>query len=194
MIRLLPQWPGDLSGQIRYDQIPPTVTRGLGCAEHDWLSLSGHVLSPQGLGSCLHVLGFGGGGILSGGGPAHRDVISDYPDPRQDSQACSAAKSGPPCTVAHQAPLSMGFSRQEYWNGLPCPPLGDLPDPGIEPTSPAWQADSLPLSHLGSLRQDPHIIFSLPCKLLLLYKCVTIVLWFSFLWLKTVLLQDCFIF
>ena len=37
------------------------------------------------------------------------------------------------CTVAHQAPLSMGFSRQEYWSGLPCPPPGHLPDPGIEP-------------------------------------------------------------
>ena len=35
-------------------------------------------------------------------------------------------------TVAHQAPLSMGFSRQEYWSGLPCPPLGDLPDTGID--------------------------------------------------------------
>ena len=38
-------------------------------------------------------------------------------------------------TIAHQAPLSMGFSRQEYWSALPCPPLGDLPNPGIEPTS-----------------------------------------------------------
>ena len=38
-------------------------------------------------------------------------------------------------TVAHQAPLSMGFSRQEYWSGLPCPPPGDLPHPGIEPMS-----------------------------------------------------------
>ena len=37
--------------------------------------------------------------------------------------------------VAHQAPLSMGFSRREYWSGLPCPPPGDLPDPGIEPAS-----------------------------------------------------------
>ena len=37
-------------------------------------------------------------------------------------------------TVAHQAPLSMRFSRQEYWTGLPCPPPGDLPNPGIEPT------------------------------------------------------------
>ena len=37
-------------------------------------------------------------------------------------------------TVAHQAPLSMGFSRQEYWSGLPCPPPGDLPNPGTEPT------------------------------------------------------------
>ena len=48
-----------------------------------------------------------------------------------------------PWTVAHQAPLSMGFSRQEYWSGLPFPSLGDLPDPGIEPRSPALQADSL---------------------------------------------------
>ena len=38
-------------------------------------------------------------------------------------------------TTARQAPLSTGFSRQEYWSGLPCPPPGDLPDPGIEPTS-----------------------------------------------------------
>ena len=46
-------------------------------------------------------------------------------------------------TVAPQAPLFMGFSRLEYWSGLPCPPPGDLPDPGIEPRSPALQADSL---------------------------------------------------
>ena len=45
-----------------------------------------------------------------------------------------------PRTVAHQAPLSMGFSRQEYWSGLPFPSPGDLPDPGIEPRSPALQA------------------------------------------------------
>ena len=42
-----------------------------------------------------------------------------------------------PWTVAHQAPLSMGFSRQEYWSGLPFPSPGDLPHPGIEPESPA---------------------------------------------------------
>ena len=42
-----------------------------------------------------------------------------------------------PWTVAHQASLSMGFPRQEYWSGLSFPPLGDFPDPGIEPTSPA---------------------------------------------------------
>ena len=42
-----------------------------------------------------------------------------------------------PWTVAHQAPLSMGFPRQEYWSGLRFPPPGDLPNPGIEPASPA---------------------------------------------------------
>ena len=46
-------------------------------------------------------------------------------------------------TVAYQAPPSMGFSRQEYWSGLPFPSSGDLPDPGIEPRSPAFQADAL---------------------------------------------------
>ena len=49
-----------------------------------------------------------------------------------------------PWTAARQAPLSMGFSRQEHWSELPYPPPGDLPDPGIEPRSPALQADSLP--------------------------------------------------
>ena len=56
-----------------------------------------------------------------------------------------------PQTVACQAPLSMGFSRQEYWSGLPFPPPGNLPDSGIEPTSPALQADFLSLSCQGSL-------------------------------------------
>ena len=46
-------------------------------------------------------------------------------------------------TVAHQAPPSMGFSRQEYWSGLPFPSPGDLPHPGIEPRSPALQEDAL---------------------------------------------------
>ena len=48
-----------------------------------------------------------------------------------------------PWTVAHQAPPSIGFSRQEYWSGLPFPSPGDLPDPGIEPRSPALQAAAL---------------------------------------------------
>ena len=47
-------------------------------------------------------------------------------------------------TVAHQARLSIGFSRQEYWSGLPFPSPGDLPDPGIEPRSPTLQAGALP--------------------------------------------------
>ena len=54
-----------------------------------------------------------------------------------------------PWTVACQAPPSMGFSRQEYWSGLPFPSPGDLPDPGIEPGSPALQADSLPTELRG---------------------------------------------
>ena len=48
-----------------------------------------------------------------------------------------------PWTVAYQAPPSMGFSRQEYWSGLPFPSPGDLPDPGIEPVSSALEGDAL---------------------------------------------------
>ena len=66
-------------------------------------------------------------------------------------------------TVAHQAPPSMGFSRQEYWSGLPFPSPGDLSDPGIEPRSPTLQADALtsappgkPLNtRIQSLRKPP---------------------------------------
>ena len=47
-------------------------------------------------------------------------------------------------------PLSMGFPRQEYWSGLPFPSPGNLPNPGIKPESPAWQADSLPIEPPGN--------------------------------------------
>ena len=56
-------------------------------------------------------------------------------------------------TIACQAPLSIGFPRQEYWSVLPFPPSEDLPDPETEPSSPALQAGSLLLSHQGS----PHL-------------------------------------
>ena len=56
-----------------------------------------------------------------------------------------------PWTVAHQAPLSMGFPRQECWNGLPFPSQRNLPNHGIKPVSPALKADSLLLRHLQSL-------------------------------------------
>ena len=53
-------------------------------------------------------------------------------------------------TVAYQSPQSMEFSRQKYWSGLPFPSLGDIPDPGIEPRSPALQADALPSEPPGN--------------------------------------------
>ena len=58
-----------------------------------------------------------------------------------------------PWTVAHQAPLSMKFSRQEYWSGLPFPSPGDLPDPGSEPRSPTLHADTL----LSESPGKPHL-------------------------------------
>ena len=60
-----------------------------------------------------------------------------------------------PWTVTHQAPPSVGFSRQEYWSGLPFPSPGDLPNPGIKPGSPALQVDTLPSEPPGK----PQIIF-----------------------------------
>ena len=65
--------------------------------------------------------------------------------------------SATPWTIAHQGPLSMGFSRQEYWSRLPLPSPRDLPDPGIEPGSPALQADSLPSEPLGKPLLVMHI-------------------------------------
>ena len=64
-----------------------------------------------------------------------------------------------PWTVAYQAPLSVGFSRQEYWSGLPFPSLGDLSDPGIEPGSPTLQADALPSEPLGKSPQVMKVFF-----------------------------------
>ena len=85
----------------------------------------GRLLWPQSLVSCVWVL-------------SHFKHAPLFATPLDCSQASSSA---------------MRFSRQEYWSGLPSPPLGDLSDPGIEPlslTAPALQVDSLPLSHRGS--------------------------------------------
>ena len=66
--------------------------------------------------------------------------------------------SAAPWTVVHPALLSMEFSRGEYWNGLPCPPPGDFPTPGIKPRSPALQADSSPAETPGK----PHLFIHRP--------------------------------
>ena len=63
-----------------------------------------------------------------------------------------------PWTIAYQAPLSMGFPRQECWSGLPFPSPGDLPDPGIEPGSPALQADALPSEPPGTMTMGRVVI------------------------------------
>ena len=60
-----------------------------------------------------------------------------------------------PWTVAYQAPPTMGFSRQEYWSGLPFPSPGDLPDPGIKPRSPTLQADALISEPPGKPKDGP---------------------------------------
>ena len=62
-------------------------------------------------------------------------------------------------TVALQTPLSMGFSRQEYWSGLPCPPPGDRPNPGIKPGSPALQADTREARYCTYMYSYMHLSF-----------------------------------
>ena len=91
-------------------------------------------IKPQG--RELGFLNFGGGG--GGGG-----------DGGLVAKSCLTLAT--PWTVAYKAPLSMGFSRQEYWSGLPFPSPGDLSNPGIKPGSPALQADSLPNELRGKL-------------------------------------------
>ena len=63
---------------------------------------------------------------------------------------CCVQLLGTPWTVAHQPPLSMGFSRKEYWSGLPFPPPGNLLNPGTKPRSPTLLVDYLPLNHQES--------------------------------------------
>ena len=72
-------------------------------------------------------------------------------------------------TVAHQATLSMGFSRQEYWSGLPFPSPGDLPDPGIKPRSPALQADALTSEPIRIHKW--YEVYTYIYTLLLLFRC-----------------------
>jgi len=86
--------------------------------------------------------------------------------------------SATPCTIARQAPLSTGFSRQEYWGGLPCPSPGDLPNLGIKPGSPALQANSLPSEPprkpnlIKERLKDHNTVRIILCKVFLHKKCL----------------------
>ena len=77
------------------------------------------------------------------------DSKDSYGSERESLDHSVMSDSATPWTMAHQAPLFMGFPRQEYWGGLPCPSPGDLLDPEKEPRSPALQADSLPAEPPG---------------------------------------------
>ena len=92
---------------------------------------------------------------------ARRVIMRNVLNKAQCLIAAAAAKSLQSCptlcdpwTVAHRAPPSMGFSRQEYWSGSPFPSPGDLPDPGIEPGSPTLQADTLTSAPPGKLQAN----------------------------------------
>ena len=90
------------------------------------------------------VAGKGSEGPAVGGGQVLRTEVV-FKDTCATNKSLSHVQLfSTPWTIARQAPLSMGFSRQEYWSGLPFPSPGDLPDSGIEPEFPAGQADPLP--------------------------------------------------
>ena len=81
-------------------------------------------------------------------GQVSRGSAGDYQaDERAGVPLCNPKDCGPPVSSAH------GISQAQYWSGMPCPPPGDLPDPGMElasPAAPALQVDTLPLRHQGS--------------------------------------------
>ena len=90
--------------------------------------------------------------------------VKNKPPTKQLSSLSRIRLSVTPWTVADQTPLSMGFSRQEYWSGLPFPSSGDLPHPGIEARSPALQADALPSKPPGIKLVSPPNLKSLGSK------------------------------
>ena len=77
------------------------------------------------------------------------NLLTAFENPGKTLNVTVVSDSATPWSVARQAHLSVGFSRQEYWSGLLCPPPGNLPHPGIEPWSPALQMDSLPAEPPG---------------------------------------------
>ena len=79
-----------------------------------------------------------------------------------------------PWVVAYQTPPSMGFSRQEYWSGLPFPSPGDLPDPGIEPRSPELEADALTSEPLSCAVLDWEYPQGKSCVTLNLFQCTSL--------------------
>ena len=89
-----------------------------------------------------------------------------------------------PWTVALQTPLSMGFSRQEYWSGLPFPFLGYLPDPGVEPRSPALQGDSLPTEPSRQFKYT-YTYLALSVSLVTLIHCTGVFIKIVCTWLLT---------
>ena len=99
-----------------------------------------------------------------------------------------------PWTVAHQAPLSLVFSRQEYWSGLPCPSQGDLSDLGLEPGSPALRADSLPSWGYSNTKWNKNIFKSLKMRIIwqmfLSIDPPQIVVWRQFLKFSVDLLKE----
>ena len=92
-----------------------------------------------------------------------------------------------PWTVASRAPLSMGFSRQEYWSGLPFPPPRDLSNPGIEPTSPALQVGSF-LPYPPRIRRPP-VLGTVSAQVLGWFDCKSLA-WFPWVIIFTPLINS----
>ena len=89
-------------------------------------------------------------------------------------------------TVAHQAPLSMGFSRQEHWRGLPCPPPGDLPNPGIEPTSPTLVGGF----YITSTTWEAPICVQIHTNTYIYIYEIYIYIYMKFIYMKFTILED----
>ena len=132
---------------------------------HNFLILS----SAKGHLCCFHVLATVNSAAMSPEVHVSPSILVSLVEVKWSEKSLSRLQLfATPWTVAHQAPPSMEFSRQEYWSGLPFPSPGDLPDAGIKPQSPALWADALPSEPQGSpFFPCSPLPPSLPCRFLL---------------------------
>ena len=145
------EWTGMISILLKMGPGSTKALGALGHAQHSWGSAE-----KSGWRSRVSRGESPGQQLRDEPGPGLRDLRSGERKEKESEVTQWCPTLCDPRTVAYQAPPSMGFSRQECWSGLPFPSPGDLPDPGIEPGSPALRADALPWEVRGGALMFAH--------------------------------------